>query len=62
VVFAREVFAELTAAPEQQGARVVVNANAMRVAYLEVCDAGVVLDLDTPEDVIGAGLKWEVEG
>jgi CTP:molybdopterin cytidylyltransferase MocA len=50
------VFAELMAAPEDQGARVVVNADAARVRYVEVDDAGVVLDLDTPADLAQAGL------
>jgi molybdenum cofactor cytidylyltransferase len=56
VLFDRAVFAELMAAPEDQGARVVVNADAARVRYVEVDDAGVVLDLDTPADLAQAGL------
>ena len=56
-LFDAAVFDELLAAPEDQGARVVVNADPARVAYLDVGDAGVVLDLDTPDDLIRAGLK-----
>lgn len=56
VVFDRAVFAELMAAPEDQGARVVVNDNAARVVYVDVDDPGVVLDLDTPADLASAGL------
>ena len=56
VLFDRTVFAELMAAPEDEGARVVVNADAARVRYVEVEDAGVVLDLDTPADLAKAGL------
>jgi molybdenum cofactor cytidylyltransferase len=56
VIFDRAVFAELMAAPEDQGARVVVNAEAARVAYVDVDDPGVVLDLDTPADLVLAGL------
>lgn len=56
VIFDRAVFAELMAAPEDRGARVVVNADAARVAYVDVDDPGVVLDLDTPADVVSAGL------
>jgi molybdenum cofactor cytidylyltransferase len=56
VIFDRAVFAELMAAPEDQGARVVVNADAARVRYVDVDDPGVVLDLDTPADLAHAGL------
>jgi molybdenum cofactor cytidylyltransferase len=56
VIFNRSVFAELMAAPEDQGARVVVNAKPERVLYVDVDDPGVVLDLDTPADVANAGL------
>jgi molybdenum cofactor cytidylyltransferase len=56
VIFDSAVFAELMAAPEDQGARVVVNADAARVAYVDVDDPGVVLDLDTPADLASAGL------
>jgi molybdenum cofactor cytidylyltransferase len=56
VIFDRSVFAELMAAPEDQGARVVVNADPQRVHYVDVEDPGVVLDLDTPSDLAQAGL------
>jgi molybdenum cofactor cytidylyltransferase len=56
VIFDRSLFAELLAAPEDQGARTVVNADPGRVDYFEVDDEGVVLDLDTPEDVARARL------
>ena len=56
VIFDRAVFSELMAAAEDQGARVVVNADAARVAYVDVDDPGVVLDLDTPADLVSAGL------
>lgn len=56
VLFARSLFAELQAAPEDRGARVVVAADPGRVAYVEVDDPGVVMDLDTPEDLKRAGL------
>lgn len=56
VLFARELFAELAAAPEDQGARVVVAADPARVAYIDVDDSGVLTDLDTPEDLERAGL------
>ncbi len=56
VLFDRSVFAELMAAPEDQGARVVVSADPARVGYVDVDDPGVVLDLDTPDDLANAGL------
>jgi molybdenum cofactor cytidylyltransferase len=56
VLFARELFAELAAAPEEQGARAVVARDPARVAYVDVDDAGILTDLDTPEDLARAGL------
>ena len=56
VLFARELFVELAAAPEDQGARAVVLADPSRVAYVDVDDPGVLTDLDTPEDLERAGL------
>jgi molybdenum cofactor cytidylyltransferase len=55
VLFDRAMFAELLDAPEDQGARVVVNADASRVVYIEVDDPGILLDLDTPDDLARAG-------
>lgn len=56
VLFAREMFVELAAAPEDQGARAVVASDPSRVAYVDVDDPGVLTDLDTPEDLERAGL------
>lgn len=56
VLFARAVFAELLAAPLDRGARVVVDRDPARVAYVEVPDSGVIADLDTPADLARAGL------
>jgi molybdenum cofactor cytidylyltransferase len=56
VIFGRALFAELLDAPEDQGARVVVNADPSRIVYIDVEDPGILLDLDTPEDVIRAAL------
>ena len=56
VLFDRSIFDELRQAPIDVGARAVVNADADRVIYLEVDDPGVVLDLDTPADLVRAGL------
>jgi molybdenum cofactor cytidylyltransferase len=56
VLFARPLFRELIEAPENEGARAVVNADPARVAYVDVDDPGVLLDLDTPDDLARAGL------
>jgi molybdenum cofactor cytidylyltransferase len=56
VLFDRSVFAELQNAPEGEGARHVVNADASRIEYVELDDPGINLDLDTPADLARAGL------
>jgi molybdenum cofactor cytidylyltransferase len=56
VLFDRSIFGELMEAPEDQGARVVVNRDPSRVGYVDVEDAGAVLDLDTPADLTRVGL------
>lgn len=56
VLFARAIFSELRSAPEEEGARHVVNADASRVAYVDLPDLGINLDLDTPSDLARAGL------
>jgi CTP:molybdopterin cytidylyltransferase MocA len=50
VVFAREAFDLLRAAPLDEGARAVVRALGPRVCEVTVPDAGVNDDIDTPED------------
>jgi molybdenum cofactor cytidylyltransferase len=50
VLFARSVFDELLAAPDDEGARVVVRRDATRVAAVEVADSSVLEDLNTPSD------------
>ena len=57
VLFDRSIFRELLDAPEDQGARVVVNADASRLVYVDVDDPGILLDLDTPDDLARAGLQ-----
>jgi molybdenum cofactor cytidylyltransferase len=56
VIFGQEVFEELLRTPEDVGARAVVNADPARVAYIDVDDPGVCVDLDIPSDLIRAGL------
>ena len=57
VIFGRALFDELLGAPEDQGARAVVNADPSRVAYVDVDDAAVTTDLDTPADLERVGLR-----
>ena len=56
VLFDRTIFSELLSAPEGEGARYVVNADPSRVAYINLEDPGINLDLDTPSDLEQAGL------
>ena len=56
VIFDRSIFDELQNAPEDEGARYVVNADASRVEYVDLDDSGINLDLDTPADLARAGL------
>jgi molybdenum cofactor cytidylyltransferase len=56
VIFSKSVFDELLMASDGVGAKQVVNRDPSRVAYLEVDDPGVGLDLDTPEDLVRVGL------
>lgn len=56
-IFDRSVFTELLDAPENEGARVVVNADPGRIVYVDVDDAGILLDLDAPADLERAGIK-----
>ena len=56
VIFARSIFAELQNAPESEGARHVVNADPSRIEYVDLDDPGINLDLDTPADLVRAGL------
>ncbi len=56
VIFSAALMRELVDAPEEQGARSVVNRDSSRVVYVDVDDPGVNLDLDTPADLKRAGL------
>lgn len=50
VVFARETFAALRAAPRDRGAKAVLTARAAEVLDVIVADRGVLADIDTPDD------------
>lgn len=62
VIFDRALFGELLSAPEEEGARYVVNADASRVAYVDLDDPGINLDLDAPADLTRAGLAPPPKG
>jgi molybdenum cofactor cytidylyltransferase len=49
VLFSRRLFAELLAAPMDQGAKAVVNAHANETLEIETDEEGIALDIDTPE-------------
>jgi molybdenum cofactor cytidylyltransferase len=54
VYFSRKFFAELLKAPLDQGARYVVSNNESEVIYVPVDDAGIITDIDTPEQYVQA--------
>ena len=49
VIFSRSLFGELLNAPLDQGAKAVVNAHRDDTVELDTEDAGITLDIDTPE-------------
>ncbi|MGE5307220.1 MAG: nucleotidyltransferase family protein [Alphaproteobacteria bacterium] len=50
VIFATQLFGELLQAPLEQGAKAVVNAHRGDTLELETDDAGIAIDIDTPEE------------
>jgi len=50
VIFSASLFGELLQAPLDQGAKAVVNAHRQDTLELETDDAGVTIDIDTPEE------------
>jgi molybdenum cofactor cytidylyltransferase len=49
VLFSRGLFAELLAAPLEEGAKAVVNAHAGETLEIDTDEVGITLDIDTPE-------------
>jgi molybdenum cofactor cytidylyltransferase len=49
VIFSRKLFGELLSAPMDQGAKAVVNAHREETLEIDTKDAGITLDIDTPE-------------
>jgi molybdenum cofactor cytidylyltransferase len=50
VIFSRALFPELLAAPVDQGAKTVVHAHRDQTLEIDTDDAGVTVDIDTPEE------------
>jgi molybdenum cofactor cytidylyltransferase len=50
VIFPRELFDELRTADSSRGAKAVVRAHESAIVDVEVPDAGVVDEIDTPDD------------
>ena len=50
VLFSRQVYGEILAAPLDQGAKVVVRKDPSRVREIQLDDPGILADIDTPED------------
>ena len=50
VIFSRKLFTELLQAPIDQGAKAVVNAHADDTLHIDIDDAGVAIDIDTPDE------------
>lgn len=50
VMFSRDVYAELLAAPLDKGAKVVVRKDPERVRAVPLADPGILADIDTPEE------------
>src|SRR5262245_28090268 len=50
VLFSRQVYGEILAAPLDQGAKVVIRKDPARVREIPLDDPGILADIDTPED------------
>lgn len=50
VLFSRQIYGEILAAPLDQGAKVIVRKDPARVRELQLNDPGILADIDTPED------------
>lgn len=59
VAFTRAAFPDLAALTGDQGATALLKARPQAVAYLDTADSGVLLDIDTPEDLAAAVAAWK---
>lgn len=57
VIFGRDLFPDLLRAPYSEGARAVVRQDPARIVEVGVEDPGVVLDIDTPQELAEARTK-----
>jgi molybdenum cofactor cytidylyltransferase len=49
-LFSRSLFAELLSAPQEEGARAVIHANADKILEVETSENGILISIDTPDD------------
>ena len=59
VAFTSTAFADLITLEGDTGATALLKARPERVAYLDTADSGVLLDIDTPEDLAAALAAWK---
>jgi molybdenum cofactor cytidylyltransferase len=59
VAFTRAAFPDLMALQGDQGATALLKARPDAVAYCDTADSGVLLDIDTPEDLARATAAWK---
>jgi len=58
VAFTRAAFADLLALKGDEGAAALLKARPEAVAYVEAADNGVLLDIDTPDDLAAVTAAW----
>jgi len=59
VAFTRAAFADLTGLQGDTGATALLKARPGAVAYVDTAESGVLLDIDTPEDLAAAVAAWK---
>jgi molybdenum cofactor cytidylyltransferase len=59
VAFTRAAFADLLTLEGDAGATALLKARGPSVAYLDTAESGVLLDIDTPEDLAAAVAAWK---
>ena len=59
VLFARNLFGELLAAPLEEGAKSVVRKHTSEVEFVETNEEGILLDVDLPADYEALLARWE---
>ncbi|WP_230959848.1 nucleotidyltransferase family protein [Erythrobacter donghaensis] len=59
VALTRSAFGDLLMLEGDAGATALLKAHSERVAYLDTADSGVLLDIDTPDDLAAAAAAWK---